>query len=143
MNFCRYCGSKLEENAKFCTKCGKAIQSNTISNYDNVGNNQTQVVNYQNCSTSEETNGGTGIVVAAICLFFGSYFVIGILPLFFLIRFVLLILLVTGFIMYPKNTVIKIFFWGYLVAFILSVIFVVLTLMACNNFLEGCDEAFG
>ena len=35
MNFCRYCGSKLEEHAKFCTNCGKSIEVN-----DNINSTQ-------------------------------------------------------------------------------------------------------
>ena len=38
MNFCRYCGSKLESNAKFCTQCGNSTQPN--NNVGNTSNNQ-------------------------------------------------------------------------------------------------------
>lgn len=29
MNYCTYCGSTLEPNARFCTSCGKAVVNNT------------------------------------------------------------------------------------------------------------------
>lgn len=29
-NFCTHCGAKLEEDAKFCTSCGKAINDFVI-----------------------------------------------------------------------------------------------------------------
>ena len=30
--YCRYCGSKLKENATFCGECGKKISNSKISN---------------------------------------------------------------------------------------------------------------
>lgn len=33
--FCRNCGSEIEEDAKFCPKCGNSVEQLEIQNYDN------------------------------------------------------------------------------------------------------------
>ena len=152
MNFCRYCGSKLEEHAKFCTNCGKSIEVNdninsnqtqTINYQANNNNNQPSTINYQYYQNNNPTSDGSGFIVAAIIMFVASYLLFFLHPfLFLLLRIGILGVLVTGFITYPKNTGIKIFFWGYIVILILDIILVVLSIIACNNLLEslsGCN----
>lgn len=136
MNYCQYCGAKLEENAKFCIKCGKNIQNNNL-------NNQYQPINYQKCATSETKEEGNGIITTSIIMFIASYLLFFVHPMISIILRVGLIgVLVTGFITYPKNTGIKIVFWGYVFVIIIDIILIILTIIACNNFIEatrGCS----
>lgn len=37
--YCRYCGNKIEDGDKYCSRCGKAISDNSVtSNHDNTNN---------------------------------------------------------------------------------------------------------
>lgn len=141
MNFCRYCGSKLESNAKFCTQCGNSTQPN--NNVGNTSNNQYEPINYQKCPESETKEGGTGFITAAIIMFIVSYLFFFVHPMISIILRVGLIgVLVTGFITYPKNTGIKILFWGYVFVIVIDIILIILSIIACNNFvhsLQGCS----
>ena len=135
MNYCRYCGAKLEENAKFWIKCGKNIQNNNL-------NNQYQPINYQNYPEDKSAKGGKGFIIAAICMFFSSYVLLfAESSLFLLMRLALIGVLVTGLIAYPKNTIIKVLFWVYIFILIIDIIIVVFLIMTCYNlaqFLDGC-----
>ncbi len=137
MNYCRYCGTKLEENAKFCTQCGNNIQPN-----NNVNNNQFATINYQNYPEDKSVKGGKGFIIAAICMFLASYvLLLAGSSLFLLMRLALIGVLVTGLIAYPKNTIIKVLFWGYIFILIIDIIIVVFLIMTCYNlaqFFDGC-----
>ena len=138
MNFCRFCGSKLEPNAKFCTQCGKSIEENNNIN----PNNQVQTINYQDYPNSKVKPEGNGFVITAICMFFSSYLLLYINPLMFLLmRIALIGVLVTGLIACPKNTVIKVLFWIYVVILIIDIILIIIVMMTCYNMihlLDGC-----
>ena len=38
MKFCKFCGAELEDNATFCSKCGKQVEGEVVVNL--VGTNQ-------------------------------------------------------------------------------------------------------
>ena len=55
--FCKYCGSKLSENAKFCKKCGKEvkIQENILEN-SNVENADNEIVDNSKDNKDNKNN---------------------------------------------------------------------------------------
>ena len=73
--FCTNCGTKLDDNVKFCISCGKAVEGEEQANQ----NNATVVVN--NNSVNEPNNGLAiaGFVVSLVSTFLccGAFNVVG------------------------------------------------------------------
>lgn len=79
--FCAGCGHQLEEGAKFCTYCGRAVEgigfnnsgnnTNDYSDYDNQGYSQQD--NYQsNGISSSDTNGTLALVFGILSIVLGG-----------------------------------------------------------------------
>lgn len=39
--FCKYCGNELKEEAKFCTKCGKAVEVKDLPKAESIAPKET------------------------------------------------------------------------------------------------------
>ena len=63
-NYCANCGNKIENNAKFCPKCGKQ----TVEETNNLQNNQPQ--NYT--TTTTNTNSKSRIAAGILGIILGS-----------------------------------------------------------------------
>ncbi len=72
--FCKYCGSKLNEEDKFCQKCGAKVEESVISTNNNVTNsgvqnNNEQVSNTNSNPQNDAVNGKNGTNPSAIAGF--------------------------------------------------------------------------
>ncbi len=64
--FCKYCGSKVNEEDKFCQKCGAKIEENTTSTNNEIQNNNIQNSNVNNNTQNDAVNGKNGTNPSAI-----------------------------------------------------------------------------
>ena len=58
--YCKYCGTQIDKDSKFCTNCGK--QTNEINNNININNNQ-------NSMQKKDSNGTASIILGIISIF--------------------------------------------------------------------------
>lgn len=56
MKFCKFCGTELEDNATFCSKCGKQVEGEVVVN--SVGINQTNAT----CEKSSKSKIAAGLL---------------------------------------------------------------------------------
>ena len=77
MKYCRHCGTELDDNVKFCSKCGKDANSEPTSHESNAkGGNDSGIV--KTLSERLQLNGIIWIIIGAVQILVGG---IAVLPI--------------------------------------------------------------
>ena len=124
--YCKRCGNKVEENWKYCPKCKLPLIKKNIE------------FSKENMIKKQKQDKRDSIICIVI-------FLLGIFGIFFLNNYsiicfsISLISIVTGFIKYPNNIVIKILFWIFLICVILFGIIIIILFFTIVNFILTCN----
>ncbi len=67
--FCKYCGSEIEDNVRFCPKCGKPVEQPAVQRMDNniYGANETNVGNKTSYANASFWLAVAGIPLSLFC----------------------------------------------------------------------------
>ena len=150
--FCPNCGTKAEDNAQFCGKCGNPLtQPNPqVVTVPGQGTVQVQQVVVVPVETPEEKHKGNVIGFIVVGLNYILPFLMGMIgaaldwdsevysPIISICGLAALILLIYGRVTYPKNTFLKILMWLVIIGLIAVVLIVCSYIIACGNALGNC-----
>lgn len=123
---CKKCGFNIDKDLKYCPKCKSDLQN------ENIEINK-EVAMHQHKTEKENP-------IICLCLFF-----IGIIGLFtidnykVLFFFTALISIVTGFIKYQNNKLIKVLFWLFLISVIAYYILIIIIIYTCVDAISKWD----
>ena len=126
--YCKKCGFEIEKDWKFCPKCKTVLQS------ENIETNKDVIIEQHNQKN----------INSFICL---CIFLISIVTLFTVdkykwISFIIsLISIVTGYIKYPNNKIIKILFWLFLIGVVICILLILIIIFTCGETLSRWDCA--
>lgn len=124
--YCKKCGEEINENWKYCPKCKAYLQNGNIEI-------NKEVILAQN--KKEKKNS-----LICLCIFFigiiGLFTVDTYKGFFFLMS---LISIVTGFIKYQNNKLIKVLFWLFLVGVALYILMIIIIIFTCINTIPKWD----
>lgn len=124
--YCKNCREKLNENWKYCPKCKKSL------------NNETIEINEEKIIESKKKEFNEAIIYIIV-------FFIGVIGMFGFesvngICFIMsLISIVTAFIKCPNNIFVKILFWLFLICVVLYIIFIIVLIFTCTNIISNCN----
>ena len=138
--FCEKCGNELESGSKFCAGCGSKVTEE-----------KKEVVKAEPVKAEPVTNkqGGNIFGILALCLYFGTYLVYGLLyGLLYtydydsiIFRYLSsaagtlpiagIVLMIIGRVKYPNNKFLKVVMWIIIVAAIITCIAAVIFLVTC------------
>ena len=124
--YCKKCGFEIRDGWKFCPKCKANLK---------MGNIETNKEIIDEKIKKDRRN-------ALICIFiflistFALFTVNKYSTLFFLIS---LITIVTGFIKYRNNIIIKILFWMFLIGVILFIVLIIFLIVTCIDMIPKWD----
>lgn len=119
--YCKKCGETIKDNWKYCPKCKSNLQN------ENIETNKEIVVQKQKDENKQS--------FICICIF-----ILGIIGMFTIDNFegifflTSLISIVTGFIKYQNNKIIKILFWLFLIGVILYILLIIIIIFTCAKF---------
>ena len=148
MNNCPKCGYPLEEDSNLtkdglmryhCPQC-------LISHYVSVAQEEESDPISQDEEvepTSQDEGDGPQICIIIYLICFGAGIImLRFFPLATLILFIgALVSVVTGFIKYPQNKAMKVFFWLTIAQIILAAILVITLIIICNACTNACTNA--
>lgn len=136
--FCGKCGNELKADSKFCPSCGEKV-------IDEVK----EVKEVKPVVSTPPTSGGNVFGILALCLYFGTYLVYGLLyGLLYtydydsvLFRYLSsaagtlpiagIVFMIIGRVKYPNNKFLKVVMWIIIVAAIITCIAAVIFLVTC------------
>lgn len=117
---CKKCGYELKENWNICPKCAEIINKENIDYYT-INKKDESLPNY-------EGKDKTCLIIFLISVA-GSFFLEKLSGICFIIA---LIAIVDGYIKYPQNKAIKVFFWIFAILIILAILSVILLVFTCS-----------
>ncbi len=124
--YCKKCGEEINENWNCCPKCKAYLQNGNIET-------NREVIIQQNKKENRES---------LICLFI---FFVGIMGLFTIDSYkgvfflTSLISIVTGFIKYQNNKLIKVLFWLFLIGVAIYILLIIIIIFTCINAIPKWD----
>lgn len=125
--YCKKCGEDVQENWKYCPKCKSDLQNGNMEINKEVIIEQLK---------KEKKNS-----LICLCIFFmgivGLFTIDNYKGLFFLAS---LISIVTGFIKYQNNKLIKVLFWLFLIGVILYIILIIIIIFTCANAISAISK---
>lgn len=123
---CKKCGLDIKKEWKYCPKCKSDLQNGNIEI-------NKEIIIQQN--KKEKKNS-----LICLCIFFigiiGLFIADNYKGLFFLAS---LISIVTAFIKYQNNKLIKVLFWLFLIGVILYIILIIIIIFTCANAISKWD----
>ena len=123
--YCKKCENKVNDDWKYCPKCQNILNAETKEV------DETKIIEKKEKEKKDELIYIIIFLVSTTCLFAFDRLSL----LFFLIS---LITIVTGFIKCPNSKIIKIFFWLFLSFVLLYVLFLIMLMFTCINFISSC-----
>ncbi len=122
--YCKNCRNQVKEDWKYCPNCKANLQNGNIETDE-------KVIIEQNEKDKKNS-------LICICIFLISTLLLFITNKYAIVFFLIsLISIVTGFIKYPNNKIIKVFFWLFLIGIIFYVLLITFLLLTCENILTS------
>ena len=145
MNYCGECGSKLKKGNKHCTQCGAPMVEEKVKKpapveiKNNVETPEEKIQGNKYAYISLGLTFGVPFIVGAILYMYESYTYVSSINVLFNSVAMLsemsplagLVVLIIGRSKYPKNLLLKIIMWIYLVLIFLIIAVFVLVIASC------------